>query len=278
MRTFVLVILVFCFTSTYSTAQNKVIDATIIECNYLEEVVIDTLSRHLSIDTMLLRVGANCSSFYSRRAFFVDSLQGSPGGSAKFMRWVSGNISQGRCISSSNTAEYFYQNYPKGSITTRSRILADPIEIVESRENLEWQLVDSIKVVAGYECKLAIAPFRGRVWSAWYTLEIPIDFGPWKLHGLPGLILEAYDLNSDYHYTLIGLSNAEPEGQVVLYNLRNYTYKKAKRISYLRRYDDLLNMSTADMVQLTTADSKQAGMFSHEAPSVRYDFRERDYR
>jgi hypothetical protein len=27
----------------------------------------------------------------------------------------------------------------------------------------------------------------------WYTDSIPISFGPWKLHDLPGIVLEAYD-------------------------------------------------------------------------------------
>ena len=48
-----------------------------------------------------------------------------------------------------------------------------------------WEMQDSTKQVLGYTCQLATARFRGRLWYAWFTLDIPIDNGPWKLGGLP---------------------------------------------------------------------------------------------
>lgn len=38
----------------------------------------------------------------------------------------------------------------------------------------------------GFKCKSATAEFRGRKYKVWYTMEIPIPIGPWKLGGLPG--------------------------------------------------------------------------------------------
>ena len=53
-----------------------------------------------------------------------------------------------------------------------------------------WQILDDKKMVDVYECQKATTFFRGRNYTAWFTRKIPIANGPWKLHGLPGLILE----------------------------------------------------------------------------------------
>ena len=45
--------------------------------------------------------------------------------------------------------------------------------------------------VSGYLCQQATTTFRGVAWTAWYTEEIPSSAGPWRLRGLPGLIVEA---------------------------------------------------------------------------------------
>lgn len=59
----------------------------------------------------------------------------------------------------------------------------------EKRPQIHWQLLTRDSIVCGYRCLAAEADFRGRKWIAWYAPEIPISSGPWKLQGLPGLIL-----------------------------------------------------------------------------------------
>jgi GLPGLI family protein len=40
--------------------------------------------------------------------------------------------------------------------------------------------------------------FKGRGYTAWYAPSITNMEGPWKLGGLPGMILEAYDDEGDW--------------------------------------------------------------------------------
>lgn len=61
----------------------------------------------------------------------------------------------------------------------------------EEIPKLFWQLYPDTKVIANMLCKKAETAFRGRKYIAWYTTSIPVSAGPWKLHGLPGVILEA---------------------------------------------------------------------------------------
>ena len=67
--------------------------------------------------------------------------------------------------------------------------------------DLKWELVpNEIKTVNEVVCNKAITHFRGRTWEVWYAPSVPLPFGPWKLHGLPGLILEAKDKEEIYYF------------------------------------------------------------------------------
>jgi len=56
---------------------------------------------------------------------------------------------------------------------------------------IDWVLQPERKRFGIYECRRATGVFRGREYEAWYAVDIPIPSGPFKLGGLPGLILEA---------------------------------------------------------------------------------------
>lgn len=59
--------------------------------------------------------------------------------------------------------------------------------------DFEWKLIDETKPIGNFSCQKAETHFRGRKYTAWYTRSIPLPYGPWKFHGLPGLILEVTD-------------------------------------------------------------------------------------
>ncbi len=63
--------------------------------------------------------------------------------------------------------------------------------IKDSLNIIPWKLEEKSKIVDGKTYKLATAHWRDFDWEAWYDESIPIPEGPNKLHGLPGLIVEA---------------------------------------------------------------------------------------
>lgn len=76
-------------------------------------------------------------------------------------------------------------------------------------ELCSWKTEDGEMEILGYNCRLASVVFAGRHYYAWYTPDIPISDGPWKLMGLPGLILRAEDSDGMFCYEAIGLEKAE---------------------------------------------------------------------
>jgi len=89
--------------------------------------------------------------------------------------------------------DFFYNNYNTDfycqSIHNGEYILLTK----EEGNKIDWKVIEEFKDISGFKCQKATGFFRGREYTAWFTSEIPVPFGPWKLHGLSGLILEAYD-------------------------------------------------------------------------------------
>ncbi|MEA5044759.1 MAG: GLPGLI family protein [Petrimonas sp.] len=69
----------------------------------------------------------------------------------------------------------------------------------------QWQFGEEETEILGYLCQKAVCHFRGRDYTAWFTLDIPISDGPYKFHGLPGLILMMEDSEKMFQFTAIGL-------------------------------------------------------------------------
>ena len=80
---------------------------------------------------------------------------------------------------------------PTGQTTMREFIFPHEYEGYEPTPDITWTLTDDTLTVSGYLCQQAMATFRGLEWHVWYTEEIPSSAGPWRLRGLPGLIVKA---------------------------------------------------------------------------------------
>ena len=84
-----------------------------------------------------------------------------------------------------------WTGYPEGQTTVREFIFPHDYEGNEATPDIAWTLSEDTVTVSGYLCQKATATFRGVEWHVCYTEEIPSSAGPWRLRGLPGLIVEA---------------------------------------------------------------------------------------
>lgn len=75
----------------------------------------------------------------------------------------------------------------------------------DSVPSLEWNFsYEETYSIMGYDCRKAAAEFAGRNYTAWFTPEIPLPFGPYKFGGLPGLILKLEDSERQYIWEAVG--------------------------------------------------------------------------
>lgn len=75
----------------------------------------------------------------------------------------------------------------------------------DSVPSQEWSFSDEdTDPIMDYECSKATTEFAGRNYTAWFTPEIPLPFGPYKFGGLPGLILKLEDAEQQYIWEAVG--------------------------------------------------------------------------
>jgi GLPGLI family protein len=113
------------------------------------------------------------------------------------------NIKGGRASST----EYFTFAEQKKFI--RKEKLVNNYLVEEPMPVIKWQISSDTASFSGLKCQKAIAHFAGRDYTAWFCPDLPFHSGPWKLIGLPGLIIEAYDTKKQVVFKFDGLDNAD---------------------------------------------------------------------
>jgi GLPGLI family protein len=108
------------------------------------------------------------------------------------------------------SSEYF-KDFSKNIFTEYTRMPAGLGHLnCQSSEDIPtqtWELHDDTLNILGYICQKATCRFRGRDYTAWFSLDIPISNGPWKFGGLPGLILKTYDIDKLYVFECISIES-----------------------------------------------------------------------
>ena len=260
-----------------AAAREPMIDRAHMKCLYRYVYTFDTLKNELRDDLLILQIGKEVSKCYSYYTFQCDSLRRTPDGakvwSELFRRAIEKDGIYGD-FPHVRMSTYVYKNYPTGQMTITDRISSQNYCYVDSLHTQTWTMGDSTREMLGYTCQQATADFRGRRWTAWFAMDIPVSDGPWKLGGLPGLILEAYDEGQQHVFTAVGLERVKDEP--IIFNQqdgRNRRFEPTNRLDFLRMERRFL-MDSNSFIQMETG----IDLLGDEPNQVmRYDLLERDY-
>lgn len=181
------------------------------------------------------------SKFYSPKTEYKDSLESTPQGrivSTQLLHDAIKRYSETKDESAMKSVAYqtflyIFRSMPDNQMTVYDK--AGSVEYgvyTEPLGEIEWEISDSTKTVLGYDCVMATANYHGRDWTAWFAPDIPLQEGPWKLTGLPGLILEASESTGQHSFVATGLESSNQE-IVPIYPYQQYD--KMSRIDMLRQ-------------------------------------------
>lgn len=200
----------FLFTSLLSFFAQPIVaqESALAKIHYKFSHVNDTNKREQpQCDEVVLYMGKE-SSFY--KSYSDDRVKQSIA-SQKLLPDYSGHIT----LELFNTViKHFYILLPKQEKTIELESISSSFDAYYREipyETQKWEILDETRVIGGYLCQKAITFFKGRDYIVWFTTEIPFPFGPWKLHGLPGLILSAQDALNEVKFEYAGFDLFEPK-------------------------------------------------------------------
>ena len=261
-----------------ATAREPVLDRAYMKCLYRYVYLNDTLTGKTKNDLLVLQIGTRISKCFSHYSNQVDSLSALPNGDMIIGKMINDAMNNGEFMRGNyphkRLKTYIYKNYPERRMTVTDGLILQDYRYVDSLHTQIWTIGDSTREVLGYTCQQATADFRGRRWTAWFATDIPVSDGPWKLGGLPGLILEAYDEGQQHVFTAVGLERVKDEP--IIFNrsfVGNQKFEQTNRLEFLRSKKKSL-MDLNGYIQMETGIDLSQG---NPQKVMRYDLLERDY-
>ncbi len=141
--------------------------------------------------------------------------------------------------------------------------LTDRVKVQENVKQT-WHLINETEEVCGYSCQKATTHFKGRFYTAWYTTEIPINEGPYKFKGLPGLIVKIEDDQKQHCFELVSFNKTSKKifNKSSTYRSVNmvdyYKVKKMENLSFIKIYNDPERFrTTGDVGELVARISRR---------------------
>lgn len=243
-KTSSLLMFIFLFlTTTYgqptpfiqSLDKYQIIDTAKYVVTYRLSFIKDAESMKENNDIIILEIGNKYSKSYSSTLFEADST------AAEWIKKGSNVIPRAK---QSVPLEDIYKNHKSKKSTNVFRsILSGPVYQYEENSNLmAWEIQPEKKSIYSYTCQKATTSFRGREYEAWFTNDIPLNDGPWKFGGLPGLILFVKDTQSHYIFECIGIEKTKKPHTIKLWswkyqNIKYEQLQKMKKRMYLNTYN-----------------------------------------
>lgn len=154
------------------------------------------------VQDMALYIGSNTSSFISRNNELNDSVQ-----NLVFQKANNNGTYAIRYIATFGPTDLIFINHRSKDLTKAVKHKGTYYIISENYNSIAWTLLPEKKKILNITCQAAAGYYAGRWYKVWFAPKLIGSFGPWKLFGLPGLILEATDSKNHVSFKATAFMN-----------------------------------------------------------------------
>ena len=267
------IVVLLLFFIAYRISAQDVLDTSFLICQYELLSSKDTLSSEMEDDLLILQIGKNVSKCYSYYSYQVDSIMSLPNWYEVSKKCLDKAFSQKEIgeFPHKRMHTQVYKNTLKGEMMVTDGFSMQDYIYMDELKPQAWTIGEDTTRVLNYLCQKAECNFRGRHYIAWFTAEIPVSDGPWKFFGLPGLIMEIYDMGKQYHFTITGIEKANKPIIFSETTLANGKYIKTERKKFLKGQRSYL-MNQNGYIEVETGID-----LGDDTKVMHYDLLERDY-
>jgi len=259
-------IICFAFFALPSMSQEDTDQAT-IRCYYRFSHKMKTGDKEtIRQDTLTLDMGPQMSRYYDERKLKEDSVFLSVIPDYGVDRIKSISVIQNRDPGSFNPSsgdtyrndtyngitEQIFKNRKEGKIillNTAGTLSSDKYKGIDPVGTFNWTIESDTAVFFDYPCQKANLRFRGRDYEAWFTPQIPINEGPWKFFGLPGLILKVKDSDGLFDFECVGLEylNTPYDIKIPEYKYFECNWKEYNKVISKKNSGEMININNGNV-------------------------------
>ena len=204
--------------------KKEILDKASLRCWYeFTQYCLNEGVKEQVVDTFTLDIGPKYSVYYDQNRIMRDSLDRAEGEKlrprVKLIRqhMTKGEIDalrgQGggnyRELLSKGETAVLYKDRKGQKATIIDGSITEMYKCMDEIPFQSWELKEDTMTILGYVSQKAETTFRGRRYVAWFAPDIPLQDGPWKLYGLPGLMLKVVVDDGLFIFQAIGLQKLD---------------------------------------------------------------------
>lgn len=154
---------------------------------------------------------------------------------------------------------FLLKDYEKDKIFKTDVVGFKQYYLTDTLQKMEWLITSDHRKIANYNCTKALTTFRGRKYEAWYTDDIPINIGPWKFDGLPGVIVKVNDLEKIFNFELVTINLKENFDDEIISIPKDYDgVKPITYLEFIERHKKMILLDeTLDRAATTSTMSSK---------------------